>query len=217
MNRIQFAESVQREHAKYWWGDWLDVRYLLRERVSEIKGKRVLEIGCGIGLVLEALDESNELTGVDLDSASLRIARKRVPRASFKKGDGSKLPSRYFDAIILPGVIEYAPNKKKFLKGVHRLLKQNGVIHLTTPNRKFNRYHAHAHLLTEKELEAALAPYFDCEIKGWNPFPPWPYWPPARALARIPCYYPLLKFLCERGWFKESGKTFIVRGVKKRI
>jgi cyclopropane fatty-acyl-phospholipid synthase-like methyltransferase len=51
-------------------------------RVSKPNAKKVLELGCGTGSILKHLQASYEVSGVDLSSKMLSIARKKVPRAN---------------------------------------------------------------------------------------------------------------------------------------
>ncbi len=216
MNRIRFARMALAECPQYWWGDWLDVRFYLRELLSKLRGKTVADIGCGACLVTNALDSTNNVTGVDTDSKALSIARKKMPKAKLLNCTSQELPNGKFDAVIIANVIEVVEDKKELAREASRLLKPRGTLFLTTPNRAHLCY-KNKKKISKKELEKTLEPFFEIELKGWNPFPPFPLWLPARLLARLPGYYELLKWLCERGWFKESGKTFIVSGVKKRI
>lgn len=53
----------------------------------------VLDVGCGAGRVAAALiDRTASVTGVDVSTAMLAIARARVPGARFVEGDGRTLP-----------------------------------------------------------------------------------------------------------------------------
>ncbi len=194
----------------------MDVRYYLRDLLAELRGKKIADVGCGAGLLIDSLHYSNQIFGVDTDEKSIVEAKKRIKNVSLSVGDSGSLPSNEFDVVIYSNLIEVVENKPALVKEAVRLLKPNGVLFLTTPNRKHFCYKGRSKM-SYQELNNLLTPYFNFQIKGWNPFPPWPYWPPARVLARLPVYYELLKWLCERSWFKESGKTFIVRGVKKRI
>ncbi len=223
MNRIEFTKRALVEYPRYWWGDWLDARFYLRELISKQEG-RVLDAGCGAGLLTLGLE--GDFVGVDADAESLKAARSLNKKQKFVKASLYELPfkNNSFDCVaaanVLPGsdykVIGSKKQKqKKFISELHRVLKPNGTLLFTTPNRAHYSYHKATAKATAKEVRALLSPYFEFELRSWNPFPPWPYWPPARVLARLPVYYELLKWLCERGWFKENGKTFIVRARKQ--
>src|SRR6202046_1145586 len=50
-------------------------------RVSKPDARKVLELGCGTGSILKHLQDSYEVSGLDLSNKMLSIARKKVPRA----------------------------------------------------------------------------------------------------------------------------------------
>ena len=212
--RIEFVEKVFREAPQYWWGDWMDVRFYLRERLSELQGMRVADVGCGAGLLDDALASSNSVIGVDTDSDSIAKARKRVPRARFIKGNSKKLSSGSFDVVIYSNLIEMVEDKPALLKEAARLLKPGGTLLLTTPNSAHPCYRGKPKLGYE-ELNSLLKPFFDFEVHGWNPFPPWPFFLPNRVLARVPGWYSFLKWLCESGRFPRSSKYFFVEAKKR--
>ena len=65
------------------------------------EAETVLELGCGTGAVIAHLSEEFEVTGLDLSSEMLSIARKKLPLVSFFKDDmvSFKLGKK-FDIII---------------------------------------------------------------------------------------------------------------------
>ena len=63
------------------------------ERVGLVRGRRVLEVGCGTGVFLRAAaDRGAEVHGLDSSEALLEIARGRVPEAYLRVGDMEALP-----------------------------------------------------------------------------------------------------------------------------
>jgi SAM-dependent methyltransferase len=82
-----------------------------RARLQEIfrllvpPGQRVLEIGCGGGELLAALEPELGV-GIDISSDMIRCARRRFPGLKFVRGDAHALPLQGpFDVIILSDVI----------------------------------------------------------------------------------------------------------------
>ncbi len=91
------------------WGDRLDVRFYLAERLKRLHGKKILEIGCGWGFVLREVPDSNEKYGVDLDARRLATAKTLVPGAVLKRASMYSLPFKngFFDAVIMANVIPH--------------------------------------------------------------------------------------------------------------
>jgi SAM-dependent methyltransferase len=57
-------------------------------------GARVLDLGCGPGIVAAELVRRSRVVGVDLSIEQLRLARRRVPNASFVQADMTRLEIR---------------------------------------------------------------------------------------------------------------------------
>ena len=116
----------------------------IASRLLAPQPRRLLEIGCGTGLLLFRLaPHVAEYWATDLSPAALndiqrRLAPTGLPASKVKllrlmAHDFSGLPTGHFDAAILNGVIEYFPNVNyllRVLKGMLRLLAPNGFIFL---------------------------------------------------------------------------------------
>lgn len=93
------------------------------------KGKKVLEIGCGIGTdTINFARAGAEVTAVDLSSESLKLARKRAEvfgfsdRINFYEADAEKLsefiPPQKYDLIYSFGVIHHSPHPEKIIEQI---------------------------------------------------------------------------------------------------
>jgi len=103
-----------------------------------IKNKQVLDIGCWTGQFEKlALSYTKSITGIDPGTEAIKIARKNVPRANFKKGDALNLSfeDNKFDRVVLMDVLEHIPKntESKCLEEIYRVLKLNGLLILVTP------------------------------------------------------------------------------------
>jgi len=107
-----------------------------------IKDKYVAEIGCGHGYVSVALSlEVSELDGFDVDSNAIKNAKNLKDKFSIKNlnfflfdGYNTNKPSNSYDVVISADVLEHVPDPKRYLNECYRILKDNGVLILTTPN-----------------------------------------------------------------------------------
>ncbi len=119
-------------------------RYLKRIKINNlksiIKGKKVVDFGCGHGnfLISCALFGATECTGIDYGKDSINFAnnikkkiikkRKIKTKINFLKRTvyETKLKSNYFDFAIQNGVFHHLNNENKAYKEVFRVLKPGG-------------------------------------------------------------------------------------------
>lgn len=171
-----------------WWGDWIDVRFELAARLGGFRGQWVLDVGCGPGVILAELDESNQRVGVDLSLTRLKQAKRICPQSLLVQADVEHLPFRagQFDAMILGGVIEYVKDREGFAQELFRVGRPQAQILGTTHNREYWPYWNHALLLEVETLKRTLSIFPKAAIYGFNPLPTLASLLPKRARKRLP-------------------------------
>jgi ubiquinone/menaquinone biosynthesis C-methylase UbiE len=105
-----------------------------------VKGKKVLDLGCGAGYGSFMLSEVAEsVVGVDISPEAIDHAKETYKSSNlgFVVGDVGKLPfkDREFNACVCFEVIEHIDNPNDLLKEVSRILDPKGVFVISTPNR----------------------------------------------------------------------------------
>ena len=105
--------------------------------VSGIKGGRLLNLGCGVGLLegrVLSIDDTLEITAVDIDDYSAFLDAK----VKFHQLDisGERLPFKddFFDAEMMVQVIEHIKDPAPALKEAHRVLLPGGRFYVETPS-----------------------------------------------------------------------------------
>jgi len=101
-----------------------------------IRSGRILDVGCGDGKFLWALDSERwDRTGVDLSSATLALVRSRMPGLQLVTGDlrCDELRAEQFDVITFWHVFEHLPNPAENLRRAQNLLKPGGWIFISLP------------------------------------------------------------------------------------
>ena len=83
--------------------------------------ERVLDIGCGIGVVAHDIAEKAEaeVVGVDLSETNITAARRRYahPGVRYVVGDALQaLPGERFDVVVLSNVLEHLSSRPEFLR-----------------------------------------------------------------------------------------------------
>jgi SAM-dependent methyltransferase len=127
---------------------------------------RYLEIGCGTGFVLSAVERAFPawaVTGSEVLEEGLAFARTRVARADLRALDALALPyTAAFDVVGAYDVIEHIVDDEAVLAEVHRAIAPGGWLALTVPQHPFmwseaDAYAGHVRRYTRDELTGKLA------------------------------------------------------------
>ncbi|MGC9517917.1 MAG: class I SAM-dependent methyltransferase [Methanomicrobiales archaeon] len=106
-------------------------------KYSKIKLKSVLHLGCGAGGNDYTLKRYFKVTGVDISSDMLEIARTRNPEVEYNLGDmRSIILKNKFDAVVIPDSIGYMTSSSDLemaLKTAYNHLRPGGVLFINTP------------------------------------------------------------------------------------
>jgi 2-polyprenyl-3-methyl-5-hydroxy-6-metoxy-1,4-benzoquinol methylase len=105
------------------------------------KNKKILDVGCGAGFLLNALEceDYKNLTGVELDKNQYLEAKKHLKFSKLFNQDCieflNKTEERY-DIIFLYDLLEHIPKEKiiRLLKLIYKSLNNKGVLVIKTPN-----------------------------------------------------------------------------------
>lgn len=149
--------SIYNKIGDSWWqeGSFLNVLKLalnpprlcyldkyLPEVWNHLKGKKVLEVGCGGGLFLEEFAKRGaQCFGVDPAKQSLETAFKHAKqeglKIDYREGYGEKIPheSGEFDLVLCCDVLEHVNDLGQVISEISRVLKPEGVFLYDTFNR----------------------------------------------------------------------------------
>jgi 2-polyprenyl-6-hydroxyphenyl methylase / 3-demethylubiquinone-9 3-methyltransferase len=133
--------------------DWWNPRHSLLQnvafkvdwfhaRIGALEGVRVLDVGCGGGLVAEALARRGaDVTGVDLSGAALATARAHAAAGGlsirYEQGRAEALPfaDGAFDAVVCADCLEHVDDLERVVAEVARVLRPGGAFCYDTFNR----------------------------------------------------------------------------------
>ncbi len=157
------ANVDQQELAKFekmaatWWdlnGDFkpihqlnpLRVNYIL-QHTGGLAGKKVLDVGCGGGILSESLAKvGGKVTGIDMSSEPLAVARQHAGESQLQIDyqqitieeflhQQQQTGAEKFDVITCMEMLEHVPDPLSIIRSCQQLLKPNGVLFLSTINR----------------------------------------------------------------------------------
>jgi SAM-dependent methyltransferase len=132
---------------------------------GQVRGRRVLDAGCGAGAhAAELIARGAAVTGVDLSAGLLGIARERLgPDVPLHRADLSEplpLPAGGFDLVLCSLVMHYLAEWEPTLREFHRVLAPGGRVVLST------HYPVAVMRLTEREDYLATFTYTEDWVRA---------------------------------------------------
>ncbi|MDF7667578.1 bifunctional 2-polyprenyl-6-hydroxyphenol methylase/3-demethylubiquinol 3-O-methyltransferase UbiG [Orbaceae bacterium ESL0727] len=146
----------------------LRVDYILQQCGGSLKDKKILDVGCGGGILSESLARLGaNVTGIDLAEASLIVAQEHAKQNNldivYKKQTveslaeqcNTKQKGTQFEIITCMELLEHVPDPLSIIRSCATLLQPNGKLFLSTINRN---YKAKLLLILGAEYIARLVP-----------------------------------------------------------
>jgi 2-polyprenyl-3-methyl-5-hydroxy-6-metoxy-1,4-benzoquinol methylase len=112
-------------------------RWVLDVLEKAVPGKgSLLEVGCGVGLLLEMAKERGwQISGLELSPWAARHASERLGLSvRVSKIEDNPFKPESFDAVVAAEVLEHTERPDVFLSCVKETMKMDGVFLLSTPN-----------------------------------------------------------------------------------
>ncbi len=110
------------------------------EILKSYKNCKILDIGCGTGLLMKPLLEQGYcIDGVDNSINMLKEIKKKIPHATIFKidlDDDQYLPLDRYQVIICNSVLQFTKRPRKVLDNLSKKLVQNGIILIGIPHQK---------------------------------------------------------------------------------
>jgi len=140
------------QQASYWWdenGPFKTLHHINPIRTEyvkkfvDLKGKSVLDVGCGGGVFSEAMAASGaKVTAIDLADESLEVAKLHLYESQYQinyiKQSVEQFADEHiagFDVIVCMEMLEHVPDPQSIVNACAKILKPGGWIFLSTINR----------------------------------------------------------------------------------
>ena len=118
----------------------------LQKKDKILSGIKILDIGCGGGLLSEPMSRLGaEVFGMDASEKNIEIAKIHAKKSGLNIKYFCSSPERFetnlkFDVILNMEIIEHVEDVGFFLKSSSRLLKKNGIMFVATLNKTLKSY-----------------------------------------------------------------------------
>lgn len=138
----QMYQELRAHEEKHWWflGRRAIIREVLLRRLGPARGRKILDIGCGTGGMLEMLRELGEVEGLDPSEQAIELARQRFgPQVPLWRGelpDGVP-PDRRYHLITAFDVLEHMADPVRVLSAARPLLQPEGALVCSVPAHQF--------------------------------------------------------------------------------
>lgn len=134
------------------------VEKLILEKVV-LDGKKVLDVGCGVGFLLDEVSKvfnPFSLTGTDFSEEAMKVSCKKFPTMEFFRHDiYDPLPEKY-DVIFCTEVLEHLEKPFVGLKNLIDALKDNGALVLAVPDGRIDTINEHINFWSPESWKVFL-------------------------------------------------------------
>ena len=126
----------------------LRLNYIKEQCGGSIKDKRILDVGCGGGILCESLAlEGAEVVGIDLAEAGLEVAKLHLLESgldvNYQKITAEEFAesnAETFDIVTCMEMLEHVPEPSSIIKSCSKLVKPQGRVFFSTINRNPKSY-----------------------------------------------------------------------------
>jgi ubiquinone/menaquinone biosynthesis C-methylase UbiE len=136
LNQASFPELYERFLVGGLFRPWAE---MLLDRVQLAPGSRVLDVGCGTGIVARLararLGDHGTVVGVDVSPPMLEVARKIEPSVEWREGNAAALPvgpDERFDVVACQQALQFIPDKPAAVQEMKRVVRRGGRLAVAT-------------------------------------------------------------------------------------
>ena len=117
-----------------------------KDKTNSLKGLKILDIGCGGGLISEPMTRLGaKVTGIDASEKNINVAKMHSTESGLEINYINTSPEKLedfetYDVVLNLEIVEHVDNVDLYIKSCEKLLKKNGLMFTATLNRSLTSY-----------------------------------------------------------------------------
>jgi SAM-dependent methyltransferase len=132
------AKAIRLGHPSYVWRRGQDRRLNQIRQHVDLRGKRILDVGCGLGMYVSQLRQfSDQVYGVDVDHEKVAQASRWLPNLQVSPAERLPFEDESFDVVLLNEVLEHVEDDRRAIREAYRVLAPGGHFLIYAPNRLY--------------------------------------------------------------------------------
>ena len=135
---VSDSRWIQLGHPSYVWRFGQERRLNLVRRFVPLEGKRILDVGCGLGTYVAHFRRfSEQVFGVDVDPDKVAEASKSLPNVQVSPAESLPFSDSSFDVVFSNEVIEHVGDDRAAIAEAVRVTADGGHVVIYAPNRLY--------------------------------------------------------------------------------
>ncbi len=135
---VQWDKDAILGHPSYVWRFGQQRRLALIDRYAPLSGKKILDVGCGLGTYVEKFRQfSDQVYGIDIEVDRVTEGSKRLPNLLAAAAEALPFGDNCFDVILLHEVLEHVTDDRRVVQEAYRVLRPGGRMVIFAPNRLY--------------------------------------------------------------------------------
>ncbi|MEJ5311452.1 MAG: class I SAM-dependent methyltransferase [Anaerolineae bacterium] len=131
-------QTALRGNPSFVWRAGQERRLALTRRYAPLEGRRVLDVGCGMGMYTSAfLRYTSHVFGVEIEADRVREARARAQGVARAVGETLPFAADAFDVVFSHEVLEHVADDRLCARELVRVTRPGGRIVIFVPNRAY--------------------------------------------------------------------------------
>lgn len=120
--------------------------FKIKKKKDSLKGLKILDVGCGGGLLSEPLSRLGaKVTGIDASIQNIKVAKIHQKKSNLNIKYVCTPPENFkntekYDVVLNMEIVEHVEDLNLFLKQTSKFLKKNGLMYVATINKTLKSY-----------------------------------------------------------------------------